>query len=74
MQLTSQKVVDHIVRAEKNVISSCLLILSFFFQTRKKKKKCKFIYFEQHVSQVSVFDKTNITLNKNNLQVFPFIQ
>ena len=72
MQLTSQKVVDHTVRAEKK----CYFFLSFnsFVFLSNSQKKCKFIYFEQHVSQVSVFDKTNITLNKNNLHVFPFIQ
>ena len=38
-QLTSQKAVDHIVRAEKMLfLSSFLLILSFFFQTRKKRQ------------------------------------
>ena len=38
-QLTSQKLVDQIVRAEKMFfLSSFLLILSFFFQTRKKRQ------------------------------------
>ena len=63
-QLTSQKVVDHIVRTEKKMffISSSLLILSFFFQTRKKINANLFI--SNCMPQVSVFDKTNITLNK----------
>ena len=58
-QLTSQKLVDQIVRVEK------MFFLSFnsFVFLSNSQKKGKFIYFELHVSQVSVFDKTNITLN-----------
>ena len=51
-QLTTQKLVDQIVRVEKMFfLSSFLLILSFFFQTRKKKanlfiSNCMYLKFQ----------------------------